>query len=70
MINLQHRREREGLSRSALARLADMNAATISQIESGYIGKPYQSQLDKLARALKWEGEPTDLLAEANTDED
>jgi transcriptional regulator with XRE-family HTH domain len=62
MLRLERERERRLLSRSALARLANMHPATVGQIESGYIGKPYPVQLAKLAAALEWQGEPADLL--------
>jgi len=62
MIRLQQERERQGLSRSALSRVAEMHPATVGQIESGYIGKPYPRQLAKLADALRFEGEPAELL--------
>jgi Predicted transcription factor, homolog of eukaryotic MBF1 len=44
-------RERKGWSKAKLAREADMNAATISQIENGRI-IPYPGQVEKIARAL------------------
>ena len=48
-------RERKGWSKAELARKANMNASTISQIESGRIN-PYPGQLVKIARALGIEG--------------
>ena len=59
---MQVERERQGMSRAALARKAEMSAGTVGQIESGYIGVPYAVQLDKLARALDWKGDPSELL--------
>lgn len=59
---IQAERERQGMSRAALARKADMSAGTVGQIESGYIGTPYAVQLDKLAAALEWRGDPSELL--------
>jgi hypothetical protein len=46
-----------------------MHAATGGQIESRYIGRPYQSQLDKLAEALEFTGEADELLEEVDIDE-
>ncbi|MEI7814719.1 MAG: helix-turn-helix transcriptional regulator [Coriobacteriia bacterium] len=72
MRNLTRERERQKLSRSALARLAEMNQATVSQIESGYIGKAYASQLLKLSDALApggWTGKPEALLDEVHSDD-
>ena len=61
---MQEERERQGMSRAALARKAEMHPASIGQIESGYIGKPYPVQLAKIAAALDWEGGPEELLQE------
>lgn len=59
---MQEERERQGMSRAALARKAEMSAGTVGQIESRYIGTPYAVQLDKLARALDWKGDPYELM--------
>ncbi len=69
MLRIQKLREDRGLSRSALARIALMHAATVGQIESRYIGRPYQSQLDKLAEALEFTGEADELLEEVDIDD-
>lgn len=66
MLRLQRERERQGLSRAALSRKAEMSNSTIGQIESRYIGTPYASQLDKLARALQWHGDPSELLEDVS----
>jgi transcriptional regulator with XRE-family HTH domain len=52
MLQLQARREARGWSRAELARQAGLNPATVGAIESGRL-QPYESQLLKLARALK-----------------
>jgi transcriptional regulator with XRE-family HTH domain len=49
---LQRRREQAGWSRAELGRRSSINPSTISLIESGRL-QPYESQLLKLARALK-----------------
>ena len=67
MLRIQKLREAKGLSRSALARIALMHAATVGQIENRYIGKPYPSQLSKLAAALGYDGEPSELLVEVES---
>jgi transcriptional regulator with XRE-family HTH domain len=64
MLMIQKLREDKRLTRSALARLALMHAATVGQIENRYIGKPYASQLKKLAVALEFGGDPRELLVE------
>lgn len=51
MKRLQQEREARGLSKSKLARLAELNPATITLIENrGF--QPYPGQLRKLAKAL------------------
>ena len=69
MLRIQRLREDQGLSRSALARIALMHAATVGQIESCYIGRPYQSQLEKLAAALGFTGDAEELLEEVDINE-
>ncbi|MDR3686920.1 MAG: helix-turn-helix transcriptional regulator [Coriobacteriia bacterium] len=61
---IQAERERQGLTRARLARKAEMSASTVGQIESGYIGTPYSVQLEKLAAALQWAGDPRELVEE------
>lgn len=68
MLRLQTQRELLGISRSEAARRAGMHASTISQIESGYIGRPYPSQLAKLVAALEWQGDPVELLEDVSSD--
>lgn len=51
MNGMTFRRQELGLSRSALARLADLNQVTVGAIESGRL-KPYDGQLQKIARVL------------------
>lgn len=69
MLRIQILREEKGLSRSALARIAFMHAATVGHIESRYISQPYRSQLEKLAHALEFSGDVADLLREVDVDE-
>ena len=52
MLELQAIREALGWSRAELARQAGLNAATVGAIESGRLS-PYETQLVKLARALR-----------------
>jgi len=52
MKELQRRREQVGWSRAELGRRSTINPSTIGLIESGRL-QPYESQLLKLARALK-----------------
>jgi ribosome-binding protein aMBF1 (putative translation factor) len=74
MLLLQKERERRGLSKSQLARNADLQVNVLTWTESlvpcGTEGKisprwiPYNVQLEKLAAALEWEGDPNELLDE------
>lgn len=49
---ITRRREALGLSKSALARKANLNVATISAIENGYLN-PYPGQERKLHEAFE-----------------
>ena len=65
MIRLQKLREAKALSRSKLSRLADLNPASVSWAESrGF--RLYDVQLQRLASALDYAGDPADLLEEVN----
>jgi len=69
MRRLRQERERAKLSRAALGRLANVNDSIVRQIESGYIGRPYPSQIARIAEALRpygWVGSPDDLLQEVD----
>ncbi len=68
MIRLKALREALGWSGMELARQSGLANSTISQIESQRF-TPYDSQLAKLARALRYDGPAADLLEEATTDE-
>ena len=56
-------RKAKGMNRSQLARAASMQAGTITWIETGRF-VPYASQLKKIADALGWEGDPSELFEE------
>jgi transcriptional regulator with XRE-family HTH domain len=62
-------REAKGMNRSQLARAAKMQAGTIAWIETGRF-VPYESQLDKIADALGWEGDPSELFEEVRDADD
>lgn len=56
-------RREKGLSQAKVARAAGIDQATMSRIESGrYV--PYPSELQRVADALGFEGDPQELLAE------
>jgi transcriptional regulator with XRE-family HTH domain len=65
MMRLTKEREARRWSRAELARRAKINAATIGQIEGRRL-RPYDVQLDKIAAALDFEGEPSALIEEAD----
>jgi transcriptional regulator with XRE-family HTH domain len=66
MIILTAERQRRGWSQAEMARRAQLNANTVSQIESGRF-QPYPAQLQKLASALAWPvAEAERLLEEAS----
>jgi transcriptional regulator with XRE-family HTH domain len=61
MIELTRRRETCGLSKQRLSFVSQVPATTIGQIESGRF-TPYAPQLNRLAVALGFAGDPADLL--------
>lgn len=70
MRKIEEMRRARGLSLAALSRLAEMHPTTVGQIEKGYIGKPYPSQMRKLAQALELPQERAEeLLSEVSGDE-
>ena len=56
-------RKERGLTKAELARRARLDAGIIAWIESGRF-IPYYSQLEKLAKALEYEGNPWDIADE------
>ncbi|MEI6448546.1 MAG: helix-turn-helix transcriptional regulator [Actinomycetes bacterium] len=64
---LTQRREALGFTRSDLGRVARIHPARVGQIELGRITPPVGSvELVRLAKALKWTGEPSTLLEEVD----
>jgi transcriptional regulator with XRE-family HTH domain len=51
-----------GLTQNALAQVTGLHPSLVSQIESGYIGRPYPKQLAALSVGLRFEGDPAELL--------
>ena len=56
-------RQQLGLSGLETSRRAKLPPATVSQIENGRF-IPYPVQLERLALALQWPGNPEELLEE------
>jgi transcriptional regulator with XRE-family HTH domain len=56
-------REDRGMTRMRLAALASIGAPRIGQMELGRLSPPPRSvELKRLARALRWAGDPAALL--------
>ncbi len=65
MLRLTIERERRGWSRTELGRLARLHPARVGQAESGHV-RPYPVELERLAAALAFKGDPASLLEEAD----
>ena len=65
MLRITALREAKNISRAELARRSGLNASSISWIETGRF-IPYPSQLDKLAAALEYAGDPSELIQEVD----
>ncbi len=61
MLFLEHKRREIGITKSELARRAKIQPGVIGWIEEGRF-KPYDSQLEKLAKSLEID-DPQSLLA-------
>ena len=64
MMRLTEFRQSQRLSKSALARKASMHVSSVCQIENGCL-YPYPGQAKKLAKALGWEGDPSELFRDS-----
>ena len=60
---LYHMRTRRGLTKAELARRAKMDPGMIGWIERGRF-IPYPSQLEKIAAALDYKGDPANIARE------
>lgn len=65
MIMLTKVREERGLSKSQLSFASCVPASTVGQIEARRF-RPYDPQLDRIAEALGWDGDPAELLEEVD----
>lgn len=63
VIRLKIERERRGLSRAALARAAGLGQGLYGWIESRRF-VPYPPQLERIAQAVGFDGDPQGLLEE------
>jgi transcriptional regulator with XRE-family HTH domain len=67
MLELTRQREAAGWTRTELGRRARIHPARVGQIENGRVRPPADSvELRRLVRALRFRGEPGDLLEGAD----
>lgn len=62
-------RKSKGISQAKLARLAGVNQTSISRIERGK-EPAYPKRGKRIADALGWEGDPSELFEEVSDGED
>lgn len=67
MLRLQKVLEEKGLSQSKAARLADVNQTSFSRIVRG-VEPPYSGRGQRIADALGWTGDWTELFEEVDVD--
>lgn len=61
-------RNEKGLSQSALARKAGVNQTSLCRIEKGK-EPPYPLRAQRIADALGWSGDPSELFEDVSEDE-
>jgi len=62
---LEKMREERGMTKADVARKAEIQQGVLGWVESGRF-TPYCSQLEKIAAALEWDGNPQELLKEVD----
>ena len=68
MLRVELERKAQGISQAKLARLADVNATSMSRIERGK-EPAYPKRGQRIADALGWEGDYKKLFEEVSEDE-
>lgn len=68
MLRVELERKEQGISQAKLARLADVNAASMNRIEHGK-EPAYPRRGKRIADALGWAGDPMELFEEVSEDE-
>lgn len=58
----------QGMKQMDLSRITGMHPTSISAIENGHL-RPYPGQVNKIAEALGWKGDPAALFEEVGDDE-
>jgi transcriptional regulator with XRE-family HTH domain len=61
-------RQEARLTKFRLGALANVHPSRLSQVENGHV-VPYPVELERLARALGWQGEPAALLDQVESGE-
>lgn len=69
MLILAEVRKRKGVSQAKLARLAGVNQTSLSRIENGR-EPAYPRRGKRIADALGWEGDPSELFEEVRDADD
>jgi transcriptional regulator with XRE-family HTH domain len=69
MLRVEELRRQADLSKAALARRAELNQATVSLVCNGRL-VPGDGQLERLAAALDFAGDPRALLEDVNGHDD
>ena len=62
-VRLKAELKRRGMTYADVARAAGMQQGNVAQIATGRL-IPYERQINKIAAAIGWEGEPSELLEE------
>lgn len=68
MLRVELERKEQGISQAKLARLAEVNATSMSRIERGK-EPAYPRRGKRIAEALGWAGDPMELFEEVGEDE-
>lgn len=68
MLRVELERKEQGFSQAKLARLAEVNATSMSRIERGK-EPAYPRRGKRIADALGWAGDPMELFEEVSEDE-
>jgi len=68
MLEITRQREGFGWTKRELGQRADLHPSRVGVIENGRV-KPYPVELERLARALGYHGEPADLVREVEVHE-
>ena len=68
ILRLTQLRQEAGLTKFRLGALSGIHPSRVGQTENGHV-VPYPVELERLAQALGWQGEPAALLDEVESGE-